>query len=119
MNKIEDMTNTNKLTSTDDYGDNVLVTCESDARDHNVTVQVSLSSNDYATLAAALPEKVHRELETKREIAIMHEVLQHDGGSIIEKIDNTIEDWESESHASIEIVPGLYKLQHRHVINSK
>ena len=89
----------------------------SNARNHNVTVRISLNANDYETLALALPAKVHTELETKREIAIMHEVLQHEGESMIEKIDNTIDDWEAE--ARCETTPGYYKLQHRHLINSK
>ena len=94
--------------------DDNLKNVNGDARNHNVKVSITLNPNDYEAISAVLPAKVHADLETRRELAVMHEVLKHEGKTMIDKIDNTIEEWESETTFEVQPSTDYYKLLYRY-----
>ena len=85
----------------------------SDPRDHKVTCNLTVSTNDYEKIKAVLPVEYFDQLETKRELAIMREVMTSPGRGIIEKVDNTLDRW---SHEKQTTVRGdvRYKLKYRY-----
>ncbi len=91
-----------------------VVTVSGDAKDHKVTCQLTLSTNDYNEIKACLPPKYFDKVETRREIAIMQEVMRHEGNDMIQKIDNTIKDWETSKQESIKTDQSRYKLRYRY-----
>lgn len=83
------------------------------SKNHKVECTLTVSANDYSSLKQILPPKYFDQLETKREIAIMKDVLAMPGYSISEKADNAIEAW---SHEKQRTVRGnvRYKLKYRY-----
>ncbi len=84
-------------------------TLNPDPKDHKVTCSITISANDYDKVKAVLPAKEFDNLEIKREIAVMHEVIKHPGNTMIEKVDNTIEDW-----SKGQVLCDRYKLKYRY-----
>ena len=54
------------------------------------------------------------ELETKRELAIMHEVRKQPGFSILDQVDNTIWEWEHEKQVTRRGDNNRYKLKYKY-----
>lgn len=79
------------------------ITCEGgvDPKDHMVQCSITVSANDYESIKAALPTKYFDELETKRELAIMHEVRNMPGYSMLDKADNAIRAWSHEKQTTV------------------
>jgi hypothetical protein len=85
-------------------------TLNPDPKDHKVTCSsITISANDYDKVKAVLPAKEFDNLEIKRELAVMHEVIKHPGNTMIEKVDNTIEDW-----SKGQVLCDRYKLKYRY-----
>lgn len=84
-----------------------------DPKDHKVTCNLTVSANDYEKIKEALPVEYFDQLETKRELAIMHEVMKAPGYNLDQKIDNTIERWSNEKQS---LVRGevRYKLKYKY-----
>lgn len=57
---------------------------------HNVKFNIPLKSEEFTQLKNALSPSLAEKLETYKEIAIMHEVLNQEGENIQEKADNLI-----------------------------
>ena len=95
------------------YGTEVTTEGSSDPRDHKVTCNLTVSTNDYEEIKSILPVKYFDQLETRRELAIMQEVMRSPGRSVIEKVDNTLDRW---SHEKQTTVRGnvRYKLKYRY-----
>lgn len=91
----------------------VITEGSSDPRDHKVTCNLTVSTNDYEEIKSILPVKYFDQLETRRELAIMQEVMKSPGRSVIEKVDNTLDRW---SHEKQTTVRGdvRYKLKYRY-----
>ena len=94
--------------------DDITATVESDPQDHKVTCNITLSANDYDAVKAALPAEYFDQLETKRELEIMHEVRQMPGSSMLAKIDNAIEYWSHERQSTVRTDNNRYKLKYRY-----
>ena len=84
-----------------------------DPKDHKVTCSLTVSANDYEDIKSKLPVQYFDQLETKREIAIMHEVWDSPGNNIYQKIDNTLERWSGEKQNLIRDEV-RYKLKYRY-----
>ena len=84
-----------------------------DPKDHKVTCNLTVSANDYEAIKAALPVQYFDQLETKRELAIMHEVMASPGNNLYQKIDNALARWGNEKQ---NLVRGevRYKLKYRY-----
>ena len=89
------------------------------AKDHMVQCTINVSANDYDKIKEKLSSlengnKYFDELETKREIATMREVLKMPGRSMIEKIDNAINTWDNEKQITRRTDNNRYKLKYRY-----
>lgn len=84
-----------------------------DPKDHKVSVNLTVSSNDYEMLREKLPLKMFDELETKRELTIMHEVMKSPGQTMLDKVDNTVYAWEREKQTTVRGAT-RYKLKYRY-----
>ena len=86
---------------------------QQDPKDHKVTVNLTMSANDYNTVKSVLPTKYFDELETRREINIMNEVMKMPGKSITEKADYAIAMWSNQKQETVR-TNVRYKLKYRY-----
>ena len=77
---------------------------------HVVKFEVEIGDQQWHECKDKLPKGVYQEMETRRELAIMNEVMHNDGRNLLEKIDNTIDSWKNEK---VEYNNNRYKLKHR------
>ena len=90
-----------------------------DPKDHMVQCTINVSANDYDKIKSSLShleggDKYFDELETKRELAIMHEVRKQPGFSILDQVDNTIWEWEHEKQVTRRGDNNRYKLKYKY-----
>ena len=83
-----------------------------DPKDHAVNITLNVSANDYSTLKGSLSPDMLDKIELRRELAVMHEVANAEGGNIYQRIDNTIDKWSKESNKKL-IKLERYKLKYR------
>jgi len=111
----ENMRNNNSLAGGYNNVDcTVTAEASSDPKDHKVACTITLSANDYDAVKAALPAQYFDELETRRELEIMHQVRQMPGYSMLDKVDNAIEHWSHERQSLVRTENNRYKLKYRY-----
>ena len=89
------------------------------SKDHMVQCTINVSANDYDKIKEKLSSiengnKYFDELETKREIATMKEVLKMPGRSMIEKVNNAINAWDDEKQITRRTDNNRYKLKYKY-----
>lgn len=62
---------------------------------HRINFSIPVGT-DYETALKDVPSKYKETVKTYKDIQTMREVMAHDGKNILEKIDNTLKDWEKE-----------------------
>jgi len=83
---------------------------------HVVNFSMEIGDDKWHECKDKLPRGVYNEIETRRELAIMHEVLKADGFSIDEKLTNTAAEWilEKNSNKKPVVVVERYKLRYKY-----
>lgn len=77
---------------------------------HKVNFSIEIGDQQWHEAKDKLPKGIYQEIETRREIAIMQEVLKSKGKTIDEKIDNTLAIW----YNNVEVVYQRYKLKYKY-----
>ena len=78
---------------------------------HTVNFSIEIGDQKWHEAKDKLPKGIYQERETRREIAIMQEVMNSKGKNIDEKIDNTLANW----HNSKEVVyQKRYRLKYKY-----
>lgn len=57
---------------------------------HTIKFEIPVNDKDFQEIKGKIPNRLYWELETRRECAIMNEVMKSEGENIFEKINNTI-----------------------------
>ena len=82
-----------------------------------VEFSIPVKMGDYDKFMESIPDGYKKTVDTYRSLAIMHEVPARDGKTILEKINNTLNDWEqSDVYNGVEPTKGeiaRYKLKYR------
>ena len=75
---------------------------------HKLNFTMEVGDETLHSIKENIPRKLYDEIETRRELAIMHEVMSAKGYDIDEKIHNTLKSWEKECDYD------RYKFKYRH-----
>lgn len=75
---------------------------------HKINFTMEVNDEHYDSIKENLPRALYDEIETRRELTIMHEVMSAKGDDIYEKIGNTLKSWENETDNT------RYKLKYRY-----
>jgi hypothetical protein len=75
---------------------------------HKINFTMEVNDKYYDSIKENLPRALYDEIETRRELTIMHEVMSAKGYDIDEKIYNTLKSWENECDYD------RYKFKYRH-----
>ena len=78
---------------------------------HKINFTMEVNDKHYNSIKEKLPRELYDEIETRRELSIMHEVMSAKGYDIKEKIDNTLKSWENDTNVTDNT---RYKLKYRY-----
>lgn len=81
---------------------------------HKLNFTMEVNDNELQIVKDKLPKKLYDNLEMRRELTIMHEVMSSKGNDIYEKIGNTLERWDNENKTQPICSDTRYKLIHRY-----
>ena len=76
---------------------------------HNVQFTIPVNDESFHEIKDKIPRKFYEEIETRRELAIMRDVMSSKGNNILEKVDNTLKSWNEEKTTS-----KRYKLKYKY-----
>ena len=77
---------------------------------HKINFTMEVNDKHYDSIKN-LPRELYDEIETRRELSIMHEVMSAKGYDIKEKIDNTLKSWENDTNVTDNT---RYRLKYRY-----
>lgn len=78
---------------------------------HKINFTMEVNDKHYNSIKENLPRELYDEIETRRELSIMHDVMSAKGYSIDEKICNTLKSWENDTNVTDNT---RYKLKYRY-----
>ena len=79
---------------------------------HTVNFSIKIGDQLWHEAKDKLPDGIYQDIETKRELAIMHEIMNSEGKTLDEKIDNTLDKWYNEEGQTT--VYERYKLKYKY-----
>ena len=79
---------------------------------HKVNFSIEIGDQQWHEAKDKLPKGIYQEIETRREITIMQEVMKSKGKTIDEKIDNTLANWYNNEEP--QVVYERYKLRYKY-----
>lgn len=64
-------------------------------KENNVTFTMTMENGDYDKFKKEFPHNLVEEMQSRRMMATVKEILKTDGKDFIEKADNLIKDWDN------------------------
>ena len=80
---------------------------------HRVDFSIEIGDQQWHESKDKLPKGIYQDIETHRELAIMHEVMKAEGNSLDEKLNNTAYAWSNDKSTPV-VKLERYKLRYKY-----